>query len=492
MDDQTWPLRPIYSRRHILALGGGAAAAAILAACGSDTPATKTSAAPASGATNAPAAGATNPPAVTTPADGGATTVAGTSPAAPKTGGSNAAKFGGGGGDGTVKIGFTSPLTGPLGGFGEANEFILAGIKKLIADGIMLGDKSYKVDIITKDTESSSDKAASKAGELILNDNVDMMLAIATPEMINPVADACESNGVPCLSTLAPWQPYFFGRNGDPAKGFDWTYHFFWGADQLVGNFVDMWGTVPNNNKVGLLCPNDPDGNALADAKTGFPAGAAAAGYTVVDPGRFETLTTDFSSIIGQFKDQGVEVVVGIPIPPDFNTFWKQANQQGFKPKLVTTAKAVLFPSAVEALADIGDGIASEIWWTPNHPFSSSLTGEKAKDLSDQYEAATGKQWTQFVGFVHALFEVCFDVLSRAGSTDKQAIADATGKTKLDTIVGPIEYGANGLPKNISKTSLVGGQWQKVSGGKHPFELVVTNNKLSPEIPTNGTLKPLG
>jgi branched-chain amino acid transport system substrate-binding protein len=485
MEDQTWPERPFYSRRHILALGGGAAAAAILAACGSDKKASPTTVAsgnttPSPTPTTTPATAATNPPSDTSAS---ATT-------APAAGSGNAAKFGGGGGDGTVKIGFTAPLTGPLAGFGEANTFIVDAINKLAADGIMLGDKSYKVEIIQKDVESNSDTAASRAGELITS-GVDLMLAIATPEMINPVADQCEANGVPCLSTLAPWQPYFFGRGGDPAKGFDWTYHFFWGADQLVKVFGDMWQSVDTDKTVGLLCPNDPDGNALADAKTGFPAGVAALGYKLVDPGRFQTLSDDFSSVIGQMKDGGVEIVCGIPIPPDFATFWTQAKQQGFNPKLVTMAKAVLFSSAVEALGDIGDGLASEVWWTPNHPFKSSLTGETAKSLSDQYEAATSKQWTQFVGFVHALFEVCFDVLARAGSTDKQAIADAAAATKLDTMVGPIAYGKNGLPKNVSPTSLVGGQWQKQSGGKFPFELLVVNNTQSPEIPTNGTLKPL-
>jgi branched-chain amino acid transport system substrate-binding protein len=86
---------------------------------------------------------------------------------------------------------------------------------------------------------------------------------------------------------------------------------------------------------------------------------------------------------------------------------------------------------------------------------------------------------------------VCFDVLARAGSTDKQAIADATAATKLDTIVGPVQYGAGGVPKNVSPTSLVGGQWKKTDGGKYPFDLLVTNNSLSPEIPVNGTLEPL-
>jgi branched-chain amino acid transport system substrate-binding protein len=475
-NEQSWERQ--FGRRQFIVLSGGAALAAMLAACGDDDDDD-------AAATTAPSA--TDAPATTT---GGAATTA--SPGtAPPAGGPNAAQFGGGGGDGTLKIGFTAPLTGGLAGFGEANPFIVDSMKALVADGLMIGGMSYAVEIVEKDVQTNSDTAATEAGKLITEDGVDLVLAIATPEMINPVADQCEANGVPCLSTLAPWQPYFLGRGGDPAVGFDWTYHFFWGADQLVGTFVDMWNTIDTNKVVGILCPNDPDGNALADPNLGFPAGATAAGYTVVDPGRFETANDDFSAIISEFKDQNVEIVVGIPIPPDFATFWTQAKQQDFNPKLVTMAKAVLFSSAVEALGDDGDGLASEIWWTPTHPYASSLTGESAKQLADEYTANTGKQWTQFVGFVHALFEVCFDVVSRAGSTDKQAIADAAAATQLDTIVGPIQYGAGGVPRNVSTTPLVGGQWKQVEGQPFPFDLVVTNNSLAPQIPIGGTLEPL-
>ena len=378
MEDQTWPERPIYSRRRVLALGGAAAAAAaILAACGSDS--SKSDATTCGSGRHDRRQPLTPRPRPRPPRQPPATPSQSTprqrrpEAATPPRSAEVAA---------TARSRSASPRRSPARWPASARPTTSSstGINKLVADGIMLGDKSYKVEIIQKDVESSSDTAASKAGELIIDDGVDLMLAIATPEMINPVADQCEANGVPCLSTLAPWQPYFFGRGGDPAKGFDWTYHFFWGAEQLVGVFVDMWDTIDTNKTVGLLCPNDPDGNALADARDRLSRRRHGGGLHGRRPRPLRDAgNADFSSIIGQFKDEDVEIVAGIPIPPDFATFWTQAKQQGFKPKLVTMAKAVLFSSAVEALGDIGDGLASEIWWTPNHPFASSLTGEKAQ-----------------------------------------------------------------------------------------------------------------
>ena len=63
--------------------------------------------------------------------------------------------------------------------------------------------------------------------DLILQDGVDIIVVAGTPESVNPVADRCERNGVPCIPDNAPWQPYLFGRKGDPKKPFKWTYHFF-------------------------------------------------------------------------------------------------------------------------------------------------------------------------------------------------------------------------------------------------------------------------
>jgi branched-chain amino acid transport system substrate-binding protein len=388
-----------------------------------------------------------------------------------------------------IKIGFVSPTTGPIAAFGEADDFILKQVAKVVGAGIANNGKTYPIQVIAKDSQSSSSRAAEVASELILGEKVDLIVAADTPDTTNPVADQAEANEVPCITTNCPWQPYFFGRKGDPKKGFDWTYHFFWGLEDVIATFTTLWNSVPTNKNVGGLFPNDSDGNAWGDPALGFPKPLKAMGYNLLDPGRYQPLSPDFSAQIAAFKKANVEIITGVMIPPDFATFWSQAAQQGFKPKIATIGKALLFPSAVSALGDRGDGLSSEIWWGPTHPFKSSLTGQSAKELCDAYTAATGKPWTQPIGFTHSLFEVAIDVLKRAKSPkDAKSILDAIVATNLQTVVGPINW-ATGPVKNVSKTPLVGGQWTKATKG---FDLVICENATAPNIPVGGKLRALG
>ncbi|MEM7752107.1 MAG: ABC transporter substrate-binding protein [Pseudomonadota bacterium] len=386
----------------------------------------------------------------------------------------------------TLKVGFVTPSTGPLAGFAEADDYILEGLRAQFAGGVMNNGKSFNIEIIKKDSQSNPNRAAEVAAELILDDEVDIITAAATPDTTNPVADQAEINEIPCITTDAPWQPYFFGRGGNPAEGFAYTYHFFWGLEDIIANFTGLWDSSGVAKKVGGLFPNDADGNAWGHPELGLPAPLAAQGFELVDPGRYQPLTDDFSNYISAFKDAGCEIVTGVMIPPDFGTFWSQAAQQGFNPKVATVGKALLFPSAIEALGDRGIGLSSEIWWSPNHPFNSSLTGISAGDLAAGYSSATGRPWTQPIGFKHALFEVVADVVSRADDLeDADAVASAIAATNINTIVGTVNWSAGPVP-NVTKTPLVSGQWQYNGNG---VELVITNNSEAPDIPVGGELQ---
>lgn len=389
-----------------------------------------------------------------------------------------------------IKLGYVSPQSGPLAAFSEADTFIIDGF---------LGAAGDDFDVIVKDSQSNPNRAAEVTRELIVEDEIDMMLVASTPETTNPVATTCENEEMPVLSTVAPWQPYFIGQQGNPGdpeswEPFDYSYHFFWGLEDIIAVFTNMWNQLETNKNVGGLYPNDGDGNAWGDPNVGFPPVLAKQGYKLTDPGRYQNLTDDFSAQINAFKQAGVDIVTGVLIPPDFTTFWTQMKQQGFTPKAASIGKAILFPTAVEALGDAGHNLSSEVWWSPSHPFNSSLTGQSAGDLAKGYTDATGNQWTQPIGFVHALFEVAKDVMGRVSDAgDGDAVAGAIAATKLDTIVGPLAWDGTGLPpfaaKNIAKTPLVGGQWRLKDGGG--YDLVIVDNQTAPNIPTGGSMQPI-
>jgi branched-chain amino acid transport system substrate-binding protein len=389
-----------------------------------------------------------------------------------------------------LKIGYVSPQTGPLAPFGEADKWVIGGIAAGLKEGLTIGGRKHAVSVVLKDSQSNPNRAGEVANDLILKDKVDLVLVSSTPETTNPVSDACELNEVPCVSTVAPWQPWFFGRKGSPDKGFQWTYHFFWGLEDVIAVFTNLWDQVPTNKKVGGLFPNDGDGNAWGDKELGFPKPLAAKGFTLVDPGRYQNLTQDFSAQISAFKRENAEIVTGVVIPPDMKTFLAQSRQQGLRPKIMSVGKALLFPGAIEALGELGDGLSTEVWWTPSHPFKSSIDGMSAKQVAEKYEADTKKQWTQPIGFSHALFEVGLDALGRAKDVgSRQAIRDAVAATSLETIVGPVKWGGKGPFRTCRRRPWSAGSGSRAPGTGTTWWWSTTGPRLPS--PTGGKLRPI-
>ena len=115
--------------------------------------------------------------------------------------------------------------------------------------------------------------------------------------------------------------------------------------------------------------------------------------------------------------------------------------------------------------------------------------GNAAAELAGGYSAATGRPWTQPIGFKHALFEVVADVISRSADLqDPAANVAAIAETDINTIVGPVNW-ANGPVKNVTKTPLVAGQWQQQGDG---IDLKIVANATAPQIPLTGDLMLLG
>jgi branched-chain amino acid transport system substrate-binding protein len=290
-----------------------------------------------------------------------------------------------------------------------------------------------------------------------------------------------------------PWEAWYFGRGGKPGQPspFKWTYHFAFGGAQFAGLYLSMWSQIPNNKKVGVMFPNDADGNAVRPL---LSEAFKKNGYTVIDPGPFEDGTTDYATQIGLFKKEQVDLFVALVLPPDFAAMWRQAAQQGFAKttKIATPTKSGTNPSEIVALGDLGYNLTTTSPWVPAAPYKSPVLGLTSQELAGGYEAASGKQVTQQLGASNAVFDAGIQALQISGSPlDKAALAKTLSNLKVETTVGLIDFNTGPMPHVIAVTPLFGTQWLKApKGSKWKVIQVVAENAADPNYKVTDKLIP--
>ena len=183
------------SRREFLKLAGlagatvslGAGLGGLVAACGEDETATTTTAAPATSTTAAPA--------TTTTAAASTTTV------------SAAGEVGR-----PIKLGSVQPITGMFAVLAQAEDWAKGIVSGTFKDGLPCGDgKVHPLQIELRDAQSDAARASQVAGDLILNDKVDLLLGGGSPSICNPAADQAETLGCPFLGQNNPWTAFVYG-----------------------------------------------------------------------------------------------------------------------------------------------------------------------------------------------------------------------------------------------------------------------------------------
>src|SRR5215472_540885 len=404
---------------------------------------------------------------------------------------------GGGGSTSSITIGWIHPLTGPLAGFGAPDNWVISKIKQTAPykNGFKIGSKTFSVTIKSYDTQSVPTRAGDLAKTAILNDGVDLLLASSTPETVNAVASQAETLGTPLVCANIPWESWYLNLfpQGNPLHATEkakYVVMYFLGAEHLIKCFIPMWDRIHakyhTDKVVAAAFPNDSDGNAF---RAVFPPIAAGAGYTFKMSSAYTDGTTNYSSMISQFKADKADFFTNVPLPPDFATMWKQSAQQGFKPTLATVAKVLLFPPDAYALGSLAYNVATDAWWTPSLPWKSSFTGETCQQMANDFEVTTNGQWNSNISN-YSLFEAAHAALvSVSDPHDKNEVADAIHKINLpQAVAGPLNFASGGPAPGVAITPPVGIQWQK--GTKFPVEAQVVDNTLQPQAKITADLQP--
>jgi len=393
----------------------------------------------------------------------------------------------------TITIGWIHPLTGDIAGFGAPDNWITSKIKQTgpYKNGFKVGGKTYSVTIKSYDSQSSTTRAGNLARTAILSDNVDMLFATSTPETVNAVATQAESLGVPLVCANIPWESWYANLGGNPASPTlkpKYVVMYFFGAEHLAKCFIPMWNRIHsqlNTDKVvAAAFPNDPDGDAFRQV---FPPIVEGAGYDFVMSSAYPDGTTNYTSMISQFKSVNADFFTNVPEPPDFATMWHQSIQQGFLPKLATVAKVLLFPTDAYALGSEAYNVATDTWWVPTLPWVSSFTGETCQQFANDYESTQG-QWSASLSN-YSLFEVAYKAFTSVSDPhDKTEVAAALHNVNMSALAGPLDFVSGGPAPGVAITPPAGVQWQK--GSKYPLELQVVDNTLLPQAKITADLLP--
>ena len=404
-----------------------------------------------------------------------------------------------------LRIGLVSAKTGALALSGKADDWWTEYALAAMPAGLISGDgKSRQIKLLVEDNRSDPKAAASAAVKLISEARVDIILCSGASDLVNAVADQAEARECPCLADFLPWRSFVFDRGGSLNTPFKWTYAHAFGLEDLSGDFLQMWGQLSTNKSVGLVFADDAYGRQWTDASQGLPALATVAGYKCDLPPLYALSTGDFTPQLTELRKNGCEICCGAMSTADFLAFWKQARAQGYQPKIVTIADALVFPQALEAVGLGGVGLTAGGLWQPDWPFKDSITSKSPAELARDYMNKTGEQWTAAIG-QYAKFEWVVDVFKRmANILDKNDVIARVKTTRLQTCAGLIDFtapvsvwdpAASRRPvENVYKAPVCGVQWVKGStkGSTFSFEPTVTANKSDPELPATGSIEQMG
>jgi branched-chain amino acid transport system substrate-binding protein len=286
-----------------------------------------------------------------------------------------------------VVIGASLPLSGPLAGFGSFQQW---GYKRAVdqvnkAGGIAINGTKQQVKLIIRDDKTDPNATASNTETLISRDRVVAMLGSCTPVLVNAGALVSERAKKPMVTGCDPLEAFKSVRK--------WNYVwdiFFHEPELAAAQFKAMTDLgAKTNKKVAIWHDNGPDGQVVGGKI--WPALAKEFGYEVVQNAEFPIDNSQFTSIIGEAKSKGAEVVLVDAITPQAIAIRKQMASAGYTPKVLNIEKGAEPVQFAEALGKLSDGILVGGYWDPTFPYPGRpCQGVRERDQVDQQPAHRG------------------------------------------------------------------------------------------------------
>ena len=341
-----------------------------------------------------------------------------------------------------IKIGMSMAATGGLAGGGKSSQLgIEVWRDDVNAKGGLLG---RKVELVIYDDKSSAAETPAIYSKLLDVDKVDILFAPYATVPTAPLMPLAKQRELLLIGNFA------FQVN-KTVKHDMWFNNAPWGpADSWARAYLDV-GTGAGGKTLAILAADQEFAqNVAASVK----AVAAEKGLTIVYEQNYPPSTVEFSSMVRALRAAKPDLVYMASYPPDSVGILRAINEIGVGDSVKLLGGGMVglqFTSNMEALGSLLNGVVNYNSWLPE----PSMQFAGSKEFFEKYQKRAVEAKVDPLGYYLAPFGYASGQLVEAAinatkSLDQKALAKYLRENVHQTIVGPIEFSADGERKETA------------------------------------------
>lgn len=342
----------------------------------------------------------------------------------------------------TVKIGQSSPLTGPQAHIGKDNDNgVRLAIDEINATKPTIDGKTVTFEVMSEDDQADP-KTATIVAQRMIDEGIVGVVGHLNSGATIPASKVYSDNNIPQVSPSATAIKY-------TAQGFKTAFRVMTNDEQqgkVLGAYAAKLG-----KKVAIVDDQTAYGQGLAAE---VEKAAKAAGAEVVAVEHTNDKATDFSAILTSIKGKAPDVIFFGGMDPQGAPMAKQMRQLGMKAQFLG-GDGLQTPKFIELAGADAEGAIASI---PGLPIEKM---PKGTDFKQKFEAKYG-QIQLYAPYAYDAAYVLVDAMKRANSTDPEKYLPELGKTSFEGVTGKIGFDAKGdlTSGPITLYTVKGGKWE--------------------------------
>lgn len=349
-------------------------------------------------------------------------------------------------GDDVIRLGAAISLTGKYStnGMNTRDGYMLAAERVNAAGGVTVGDKTYRLEVVFYDDESTPARAAQLAERLIRQDGVQFLLGPYSSGLTKAMAPVTEKYAVPMVE-----------GNGASISLFDKGYRYLFAvlstSDQYLKSAITLAaeqarkdGRDPASLRLAGVFENDPFSQ---DIREGLMQDAAQYGMRFVIDDKLPPELNDMATSLIKVKALKPDMLIISGHSKGAALAVRQLAEMRVDVPMVAMTHCDS-AQIIEKFGKDAEYMLCASQWAATLSYSDrwfGSAGQFAELFEETYDYAPPYQAAESAASVL----VYADALTRAGKIDPEAVRDALAETDMETFFGKVKFNAAGV--NIAK-----------------------------------------